>query len=179
MKTCPKCSKKKPRGGFYRNGAQPDGLSSYCRACTKTYNSRRLMNPETAEKRRAWMRKWQTRPEQRDRARKWRDENREKVRIRNRVYYKKAAANGWWKRYRKTPQFQLMQGAAMMVRAAIGLGLLEKKACEKCDSVQSHAHHDDYSRPFTVRWLCTKHHLSHHGELRAKGIILSRQPIRK
>lgn len=137
------------------------------------------MKPETAEKRRAWMRSWNKRPEQRARMQQWKDDHREMMRARGRAYYKKAATNGWWKHYRKTPQHRLMQGAAMMVRAAIDLGFLKRKRCETCDSAQSHAHHDDYSRPFKVRWLCTKHHLEQHGRLRAKGIILSRQPLRK
>ena len=35
---------------------------------------------------------------------------------------------------------------------------LVKKPCEICGSIQVYAHHDDYSKPFEVRWLCPSHH---------------------
>ncbi len=35
---------------------------------------------------------------------------------------------------------------------------LPKKPCEVCRSEQSEAHHDDYKKPWTVRWFCKEHH---------------------
>jgi len=41
-------------------------------------------------------------------------------------------------------------------------------ACgEVCGAENAQAHHDDYSRPLDVRWLCDTHHRQHHGELAA------------
>lgn len=34
----------------------------------------------------------------------------------------------------------------------------------KCKEAQ--AHHEDYTKPFDVVWLCTKHHAERHRELR-------------
>ena len=43
---------------------------------------------------------------------------------------------------------------------------LEKKPCEKCGtSKYVHAHHDDYSKPLDVLWLCPLHHKQRHKEL--------------
>ncbi|WP_142501308.1 hypothetical protein [Klebsiella sp. 2680] len=35
-KTCSKCKKEKPKGDFYVNNSNPDGLQSYCKDCVKS-----------------------------------------------------------------------------------------------------------------------------------------------
>jgi len=47
---------------------------------------------------------------------------------------------------------------------AIRDGKLIKQPCEVCGVDKVEAHHDDYSKPLDVRWLCRKHHLEHHGK---------------
>jgi len=37
--------------------------------------------------------------------------------------------------------------------------------CEKCGLQAEHRHHDDYSKPLTVRFLCAKCHRQRHIEL--------------
>ena len=34
--------------------------------------------------------------------------------------------------------------------------------CEVCGNPNTQAHHDDYSKPLEVRWLCVKHHREFH-----------------
>lgn len=49
------------------------------------------------------------------------------------------------------------------VAAARRRGELVKQPCEKCGSVDRvEAHHDDYSKPLEVRWLCRFHHDGEH-----------------
>ena len=36
--------------------------------------------------------------------------------------------------------------------------ILPKKPCEVCGSLVVEAHHDNYKKPWKVRWLCKKHH---------------------
>lgn len=48
------------------------------------------------------------------------------------------------------------------VSNAIRDGRLERQACEVCGAPRAQAHHDDYSRPLDVRWLCRDHHEQYH-----------------
>lgn len=54
--------------------------------------------------------------------------------------------------------------AAYLTSNAIRDGRLIRQPCEKCGNPKSEAHHDDYSQPLAVRWLCRGHHLEHHGK---------------
>lgn len=55
--------------------------------------------------------------------------------------------------------------ARQRVCYAIKTGKLERQPCEICGEIKTHAHHDDYSRPLDVRWLCTQHHRELHAGL--------------
>lgn len=48
------------------------------------------------------------------------------------------------------------------VNAALSSGKIRRQQCERCDAV-GEAHHDDYSKPLEIRWLCHKHHTEEHG----------------
>lgn len=52
--------------------------------------------------------------------------------------------------------------ANYMVSTAIKKGTLVKKKCEVCSEDKSEAHHDDYSKPLDVRWLCRSCHRAWH-----------------
>lgn len=54
--------------------------------------------------------------------------------------------------------------ARALVSAAVRSGKLERpKNCQKCDKKQrTQAHHDDYSKPLSVRWLCKACHSDFH-----------------
>lgn len=52
------------------------------------------------------------------------------------------------------------------VKNAIRRGVLIKMPCEVCEDKNTQAHHDDYSKPLEVRWLCPQHHTDlHHNRL--------------
>ena len=64
--------------------------------------------------------------------------------------------------------------AQNLLNQAIARGEIEPQSCEGCRKVAYetrdgrrgiHAHHDDYSKPFEVRWLCYACHGKEHRKL--------------
>lgn len=51
------------------------------------------------------------------------------------------------------------------VQTALRNGSLQKQPCVHCGELNSHAHHDDYSKPLDVIWLCHRHHMERHAAL--------------
>lgn len=41
-------------------------------------------------------------------------------------------------------------------------GLLPKQPCARCGSKKAEKHHEDYTKPLEVRWLCRRCHLTDH-----------------
>lgn len=49
-----------------------------------------------------------------------------------------------------------------ITKRAIKKGLLTRRPCEVCSSIAAEAHHEDYTKPLQVRWLCRDHHMELH-----------------
>lgn len=64
------------------------------------------------------------------------------------------------KEYRE--KYPVKYKAHNMVNNNIRSGNLHRQPCEVCGDKQAHAHHDDYSKPLNVRWLCPAHHSQWH-----------------
>lgn len=79
---------------------------------------------------------------------------------------------GYYREYRKRNRARVRQWkreweernpekalAHRIVRGAIRNGSLQKEPCAECGTVSGvQAHHEDYSKPLTVVWLCPVHH---------------------
>jgi hypothetical protein len=81
------------------------------------------------------------------RMREWAEKNPERV-----AEHKKA----WAERNPEKRKAQITAGNA------IRDGKLVRQQCEACDRWDTDAHHDDYSKPLEVRWLCHEHHMQLH-----------------
>ena len=68
----------------------------------------------------------------------------------------------------KDPEERLKYDVRKETRNAIRRGDLIKQPCEVCQEKKVDAHHDDYSKPLSVRWLCRKHHAEHHAKARGE-----------
>ena len=135
MKACFKCGKSKPIDEFYRHAQMADGHLNKCKDCTKTDVAKHYR--DTIEDRTAYERERFQRPERKKAILRY-------ARKRNRLYPEKLRARA-------------------AVARAIRNGGLHRQPCEVCGAKRTQAHHDDYSKPLTVRWLCYKHHLAVHG----------------
>lgn len=63
--------------------------------------------------------------------------------------------------------------ARALVTQAIANGLLTRQPCEECANPKADAHHDDYSKPLKVRWLCRRDHQKWHKAFKASFGVAS------
>ena len=60
--------------------------------------------------------------------------------------------------------------ATKLNNAIITKKMSKPSVCEKCgDTGLIHGHHDDYSKPLEVQWLCVSCHRKLHAELRRQS----------
>jgi hypothetical protein len=142
MKNCFKCGQSQPLSEFYTHSRMADGHLNKCKTCTKIdVHNHRVKNIDRIKRY--------------DNSR-WKNPDRKKA---NRVSCIKVIM--------KDPSKRSAHGK---VKRAIASGRLTKNPCEKCGSPYVEAHHDDYTKPLDVRWLCKDHHEEvHHPN--AKTII--------
>ena len=134
MKICRTCNTEKSEIDFGKRKASPDGLSPRCKSCQSNYDKARNKSPHRIELRDRYA---QT----------------EGGRIRT-----AKAKSEWRKRNPKKSK------AHNHINRMIRNGKLKKQPCEICGESKVHAHHDDYSKPLEIRWLCSKHHSQWHAE---------------
>lgn len=147
LKKCFKCGTEQPRCEFYRHPQMADGHLGKCKECTKAdvrtrafvkrdeilkYERQRAMLPHRVEQRREYARSSMGRAAQSKSCRQYHEKNPQK------------------------------KEAHWLTSNAIRDGRLIRKPCEVCGVVKVQAHHEDYSKPLEVVWLCVKHHRERH-----------------
>lgn len=145
MKTCRDCGREKPLSDFYRHAQMADGHLNKCKVCVKnrvalTY-ARKV---QTVEGRQAERARGRDKYQRLYRGKEWAGHGDATVR--------------WQER---NPQ---KRQAHTAVNNAVRDGRLVKPDnCESCRlSRPLHGHHDDYSKPLEVRWLCSPCHMVLH-----------------
>lgn len=148
MKPCSCCGKTLPLEAFYAHPMMADGHLNKCKECVRAYMRKR--NAEImADPARAPL-------------------EMERHRRKAKRQYREKRAAGTWQRSEAATTYRIRypeRGAAhVAVNRAVREGRLVKPdACEDCGrALPLHGHHDDYSRPLDVRWLCVDCHFLRH-----------------
>lgn len=91
----------------------------------------------------------------------------------------------WDDRYEYTPllrgvepgnDYQGKRRARVISCRAIQRGELVRGPCEQCGASKVEGHHDDYSKPLQVRWLCRRcHRMYHSTQNQARALALKTQ----
>lgn len=98
----------------------------------------------------------------------WCNDNRGRVRQLQNEYHARCMADpakhemelARRKRWNESHKDQV--NAMQRINSYIKKGMVRRQPCEICGAEDSHAHHDDYTRPLNVRWLCPLHHKEWH-----------------
>jgi hypothetical protein len=136
MKVCFKCGETLPLSAFYAHKQMADGHLNKCKECTKA---------DVANN-------YRKAPAVHLAASRRRHER-----------YKAAGLCARWQQNQRTahPDRYLARTATAN---AIRDGRLTRMPCEVCGCLKSQAHHEDYTKPLEVRWLCFVHHRQAHGQ---------------
>jgi hypothetical protein len=157
QKICNKCGLSKARDEFYAHHRMADGLLGKCKDCAReaaiknrakklayyqAYDRMRANEPHRVEARVAYSRTDRGREACREGSKRWVERNPEK------------------------------RAAHSALNTAVRYGRVQKQPCAVCGVVEGvEAHHDDYSKPLEVQWLCPAHHGGQHKERRNLPIL--------
>lgn len=127
-----------------------DGHLNKCKKCAKKDVADRI---KIKEKDFNWV--LSERKRHRQKSRKYREEGKK---------YKKSDSKKW---LLENPE---KKKAHMEVKNALRSGRMHRHPCCICGN-KAHAHHEDYSKPLEVIWLCPKHHGERHVQINEEKLI--------
>jgi hypothetical protein len=139
MKQCFICKAKKPLEDFYVHSRMADGHLGKCKQCCRDYAKTARRTPSQGERIRL----------------------RDKLRYQDPKRHKEALANNKRMRLRNPIKTKAWNAVSNAVRD----GRLLRQPCEICGA-KAEAHHEDYTKPLEVRWMCFKCHRERmHGQI--------------
>lgn len=149
MKTCRMCNQAKALSEFYRKADMKDGHFNNCKACHNARSS-------------AWTLANKDRVNANNRKRAKTDTVKEQRKKQYTSEKGRQIAKAAVQRYRHNKP--MIDVAHRFVRLAIAKGLIARAInCSACgDNTCIEAHHDDYTQPEVVRWLCKQCHETWH-----------------
>lgn len=142
MKQCFKCNEMLPLSEFYAHPMMADGYVNKCKECNKKDVQANY--------------------------RKRHDQYRKYDLLRKNLPHRQELKKRVTQKYRSEQPTKYKAHAA--VGRAVREGKLQRGSCERCGSLRVHGHHEDYSKPLEVMWLCPLHHKERHAELKEMGV---------
>jgi len=154
MKNCFKCNVVKPLSDFYPHKRMADGYLNKCRECAKKDSDenykRKMQDPH------------------------WQIKERERQREKDSRY----RAAGLRKKRERTHDYKKTKEKYGAYLNAIREKRITPLPCVVCGKEKAQGHHEDYSKPLDVVWLCVRHHQDRHIHLRnAKTLNQEPMPI--
>ena len=141
-KICFSCGREKPLDSFYHHPQMADGRLGKCKDCCKKAAVKNYR--KNVEHYAEYERNRSQLPHRKEAARKYAESHPKAV----------AAAKRRWVEKNKNKKI-----AEYTVTNAVRDGRLVKMPCICCGSTtRVHGHHEDYTKPLEVMWLCPKHH---------------------
>jgi len=151
MKSCFKCGESKPLTDFYKHPKMADGHLGKCKTCTKR---------DVREHRAANIERCRAYDRMRGLTEKRKRMASEYAKTPAGIASSRKAKDAWAAR---NPE---KKAATTAVGNAVRDRRLFKEPCEACGNKKAQAHHDDYLKPLSVRWLCSACHSLHHRTMR-------------
>lgn len=147
MKTCNKCQERKTLGEYHRDKSRADGYREKCKECSSILAAARYIKNRKKRIQTVKRHYYKNRESLIKKVGNWAKLNPEK---------RKAILS----KYNVNNRLKVV--ARNILNTGLRNGFIEKKPCQVCGNKTSQAHHDDYSKPLTVTWLCNKHHMAWH-----------------
>jgi len=149
VKVCRECRVEKPLSDFYKHAAMGDGHLNKCKPCVKSrVNKHREVNLETI---REYDKRRSNKPHRVKARKDYQQTEAGKL-------AKKKAMDAYNKRYPMAYATHVIAGNAIRDGK-----LIPASSCSICGSVEKiEGHHDDYTKPLDVRWLCEQCHKAWH-----------------
>lgn len=150
MKVCFKCGAEKPLAEYYKHKMMADGHLNKCKACSRS-DAKRNRDENLEYYREYDKNRHECDPDRRAKnhaaSKSWRQNNMDRA----------VELNRRWRK--NNPE---KYAAHRAVSNALRDGKLQKQPCAICGDKLSQAHHNDYTKPLDVVWLCQQHHAQVH-----------------
>jgi hypothetical protein len=83
------------------------------------------------------------------------------------------------KKHSELTEIQKLKSLARSkVHLYVKRGSIKKLPCCNCGDINSEAHHEDYTKPLDIAWLCRKCHLQYHKSKLDKPLKIETRPIK-
>lgn len=160
---------------FKENGEFPTAKSrkgkrvrrNQCKVCLAKYKRSHYDNQIDKYKARAKSHR-ENDPNIKEKRREYYEANKEELLEKQRIYQKenRELYNSISRKYRENPINKIKESARNQVNKGIKYGRITKpEFCEDCGKDEFlEAHHEDYSKPLEVKWLCKTCHWKQHSK---------------